>query len=279
MKILITGCNGFLGKEMIDYFEGHEILATDRTTLDPTCFKSVSAFFKKNKNIDIVVHTAVKGGKRLHKESIRDFFDNLAMFDNLSKFSDQYGLMVNFGSGAEFGRHKNINRLSEKSIKNGFPEDYYGLSKNAITRKIIALDKNIFNLRLFGCFGIHEESQRLIRASYNKMINGDPAIIFQDRYMDYFYAQDVGRVIEQLPSWIKSTLSRDVNLCYPEKVKLSDIANKIKHLTNSDCDVIIESTMLGKCYTGNCDRLSSMHVDLIGLEEGLSRCLKSWREF
>jgi hypothetical protein len=110
------------------------------------------------------------------------------------------------------------------------------------------------------------------------MINGDPAVIFEDRYMDYFYAQDVGKVIEDLPKWIKSTLSRDINLCYPDKMKLSDVVNEIKNLTSSDCDVIIESTVLGKCYTGNSDRLNSMHIDLVGLREGISRCLKSWNK-
>jgi UDP-glucose 4-epimerase len=276
MKILITGCNGFLGKEMVDYFKDHEVLATDRTTLDPTCYKSVSTFFKKNKKIDIVIHTAVKGGKRLHKESVQDLYDNISMFDNLSRFSDKYGLLVNFGSGAEFGRGRSIRVFSEHEVKEVLPKDYYGLSKNLITRKINHFNKNIFNLRLFGCFGQHEEPQRLVRACYNNMIKDRASTIFQDKYMDYFYAQDVGRVIEVLPKWVKSTLPRDINLCYSEKVKLTDIAYKIKHLTSSDSDVIIDNTKPGNCYTGCNDRLESAFIELDGLEKGIAKCLKSW---
>lgn len=276
MKILITGCRGFLGKEMRDYFSGHEVIAADRTILDPTCYTSVSNFFKKNKKIDIVIHTAVKGGKRGHEESIKDFYDNILMFDNLSKFSNKYGLMVNFGSGAEYGRGREIDSLPEQEIKTSHPMDYYGLSKNLITRKIIDINSNIFNLRLFGCFGKHEENQRLLKASYNNIRNDRPVIIFQDKYMDYFYAEDVGKVIQSLPDLVSNTSFRDINLCYKEKEKLSDIVNKIKNLTTRKNKVIIENKKLGKSYTGSCERLASLNIDFFGLEKGIKRTIKVW---
>ena len=42
MNILITGSKGFIGKELSRYFgEEHNVIATDRTTLDPTKYESV----------------------------------------------------------------------------------------------------------------------------------------------------------------------------------------------------------------------------------------------
>jgi len=276
MKILITGCQGFIGREMKEYFSDHEVIATDRTTLDPTCYVSVSNFFKKNKKIDIVIHTAVKGGKRDHKENIKDFYDNILMFDNLSKFSNKYGLMVNFGSGAEYGREREINSLTEQEIKVRYPPDYYGLSKNLITRKIIDINSNIFNLRLFGCFGKHEMSQRFLKASYNNIRNDQSIVIFQDKYMDYFYAEDVGKVIQSLPNFLHSISFKDINLCYNKKEKLSDIANRIKNLTTTEIDVIINNKELGSSYTGCNKRLQSLNIDFFGLDAGIKRTIEVW---
>ena len=124
MNILITGGNGFLAKELIKYFSKSKIkcnlLVTNRKTLDPTDYESVKSFFDEVK-VDIVIHTAVRGGKRSHLESIDDVFDNMAMFQNLSKFSDKFKLMFNFGSGAEFDRRFDINGKMEIDIFKATP--------------------------------------------------------------------------------------------------------------------------------------------------------------
>ena len=281
MNVLITGANGFLAKEIKDYYKeqkGVKLVLTDRTTLNPTDFNNVQAFFAQNK-IDIVVHTAVRGGKKNHKQQIEDIFDNIGMFQNLAYFSDKFKFMFHFGSGAEFNRILPINNAKEASVDMCIPPDYYGLAKNIIARKIVKMDNNIYNLRLFGCFGKHEESQRLFRSCYNKFDNGQNAAISRDKYMDYFYAQDVGRVIDFIINNKNPDLPRDINLCYSQKYTLSEHAKRIKVLTNSQDKVIIHHKELGKPYTGNSTTLDSLNIDLIGLEEGIKECLKSWNKF
>jgi GDP-L-fucose synthase len=279
MNILITGGKGFLAREMVKYFSSkkeYTLLVTDRTTLNPAEYESVKSFFDNTK-VDIVIHTAVKGGKRGHFQTTGQFFENIAMFDNLSKFADKYQLMFNFGSGAEFDRRFDIKNAMEHDIFKTNPVDMYGLAKNMISRRIYEIEGNIYNLRLFGCFGTYEEPQRLFRACHDNFVKGISANITQDKYMDYFYAQDIGRVIECIIAnhdiW---EMSPDFNLCYRDKYKLSEYADMIKRLTNNAEDVIIRSNEIAYSYTGDCFLLEDLNLELVGLEKGLKECLKNW---
>ena len=279
MNILITGGKSFIAREMVKYFSSkkeYTLLVTDRNTLNPAEYESVKNFFDNTK-VDVVIHTAVKGGKRGKFQTTSQLFENLAMFDNLSKFSDKYELMFNFGSGAEFDRRFDIKNAIEYDVLKSNPVDMYGLAKNLITRRIYELDGNIYNLRLFGCFGAFEEPQRLFKSCHENFTKGISANITQDKYMDYFYAQDIGRVIEYIIAnhdiW---EMSPDFNLCYPEKYKLSEYADMIKKLTNNAEDVIIKSNEIAYSYTGDSFLLQDLNLELIGLEKGLKECLKNW---
>jgi len=279
MNILITGCKGFLAQELIHYFSAsHNVIKTDRTKLDPTNYENVKWFFDLYK-VDVVIHTAIKGGKRNDQDSIENFFTNTRMFENLSLFSDKYKMMFNFGSGAEFDRTREIDKISEEQINYRNPSDYYGLAKNLISKKIIHLNSNIYNLRLFGCFGQFEESQRLIRATHQNFLNNNNAVIFRDKVMDYFYAQDVGRVIDFYIQNEKCNLPKDLNLCYSTKHTLSDLAFIIKNLTNTFQDVTIKNNNLDAPYTGCGKKLQDLGIKLSGLEEGINECLRNWNRY
>tara|TARA_R110000824_G_scaffold357304_1_gene544732 strand:- start:21 stop:860 length:840 start_codon:yes stop_codon:yes gene_type:complete len=279
MNILITGSGGFIGKELLKYFrEEHNVVATSRITLDPTKFESVKNFFENN-IVDIVIHAAVSGGKRGYIDGVDVLYDNLLMFDNLSKFSNHYKMLFNFGSGAEFDRRYDIRDALESKVDDCLPTDYYGLSKNLITRKIKHLDSNIYNLRLFGCFGSSEEPQRLLRSAYDRISKNENPIINCDKFMDYFYSQDIGRVIEFISNNVGKYIAKDINLCYNKKYKLSDLVYKIKYLTQSDCDVIMYSNDIGSSYTGDSTILESMNIALTGIDVGVEECLKSWSKY
>ena len=95
--------------------------------------------------------------------------------------------------------------------------------------------------------------------------------------MDYFYAQDVGRVIENIvENYDEYDIPRDINLSYKEKYKLSEYAHMIKDLTKNTEDVIIESENIANAYTGDSFLIEDLQIDLIGLEEGINECLKNW---
>ena len=75
-------------------------------------------------------------------------------------------------------------------------------------------------------------------------------------------------------------IPKDINLCYNEKYKLSDLVYKIKYLTKSDCDVIIYNNQIGSLsYTGDSTVLESLNIALTGIDIGVEKCLKSWSKY
>lgn len=277
MKILITGANGFLGKHFKEHYSGgeHKVYSLGRQQLDVTSEKAVEEFFLNN-NIDIVLHTAVKGGRRENPDTLDDFIDNMLMFRNLSRHSGQYKLMINFGSGAEFDRSKQIENMREDEIYERRPSDFYGLSKNLITREINK-HSNIINLRLFGCFGIHELPSRFMKNSISRLMKGMPLIIHKDMEMDFI---SIGDVLKTVDFFVKNPdhhLHKDLNLCYEDKVRLSDIAYIILDLTGAPNGVIFKERSKALSYSGDPRRFLSLGIKIDGLRKGIEQMIKDLR--
>ena len=63
MKILITGANGFVGRNLAAALTEHEVTKLTRQTVDLTNKTTVHKFFE-NKSFDVVLHCAMVGGRR-----------------------------------------------------------------------------------------------------------------------------------------------------------------------------------------------------------------------
>tara|TARA_R100001510_G_C7649072_1_gene206456 strand:+ start:389 stop:1216 length:828 start_codon:yes stop_codon:yes gene_type:complete len=273
MNILVTGCNGFLGKEIKDFFsDKHNLFLTNRQSLNVLDEKQVSFYLEKN-NIDAVIHTAVSGCGR-ETDTYNDFSNNISMFKNLYNNRDKFKIMINFGSGAEFNRQQNIFQKSEEEIFDCLPEDYYGLAKNMITREILKTD-NIYNFRIFGSFGIHEKSTRFIKNSLRRLSENKPIHIIQNRHMDFIYVKDICLAIEYyLQNFDKKQLHKDINMCYNDQITLLDIANKILSIKNLPPSLVeVENKVKGGSYSGNGTRLKKINIHMYGLEKGLGEII------
>ena len=217
MNILITGAHGFLGKHFKEYFsKKYTVYATGREDLNVTSPRKVSQFFIENE-VDVVLHTAIQGGKRTDRDTTESLYDNLQMYHNLKAHSDKYRLMINFGSGAEFDRGKEISALDEREVLNRWPKDVYGLAKNIITKDILEHNGNIVNLRLFGCFGSHEADTRLIKKNIQNAALGKPIEIHKDKVMDFFWVEDLCVLIDHIIS-AEDFHMKDINVCYEKRL-------------------------------------------------------------
>ena len=272
MNILVTGSNGFIGSNVIKLLSdniNYKLFKGNRNTIDLYSSDDIERYIDKNK-IDIVIHCAIDGGNRLEQDTYETFYKNILMYENLIKFSHKYKMFINFGSGAEFDRKQDISNINECEIFNVIPIDFYGLSKNIIS-KLSTHYPIVLNLRLFGCFYHNELSTRFIHNNINNYINKKPIIIYQDRYTDFLYMEDLLNVIEH---FIRTpvTCYTDINMSYLKKYKLSDIANIINELSSHKVDINIENKISGLNYTGNGEKLNSLGLELKGLEFGIKEC-------
>ena len=150
------------------------------------------------------------------------------------------------------------------------PTDYYGMSKNIISRECSRLN-DVYNLRIFGCFGLYESETRFIKSSILKAISGEPLVIHQNRMMDFISTKDVAEIVNFYIVKQVEKQYEDINLCYPKKTTLKKIASKILDLTNSKSKVIIEKPGFSPSYTANSKKLEQLDVflKLDGLSQGL----------
>tara|TARA_E500000318_G_C3396030_1_gene147898 strand:+ start:209 stop:541 length:333 start_codon:yes stop_codon:yes gene_type:complete len=102
MKILITGGNGFVGRNLIKILEkDYDIYSPSSSQLDLTDEKSVEEYLR-NKFFDVVIHCAIKGGRRNVQDTAFTLQDNLKMFFNLMNNKDRFDRFINFSSGADW---------------------------------------------------------------------------------------------------------------------------------------------------------------------------------
>ena len=261
MRILVTGGNGFIGKEIIEFLgDKHKIVYPTSKDLDLTNQSKVDLFFR-NKYFDWVIHCAVKGGRRISNDEPEVFTSNMLMFINILRNSSNFKYLINFSSGAEYDRSKCF--LKDKvSIESSFPLDYYGLSKNLISR-IINRNPQVVNMRLFGVFGVNEDDHRYIKTIYKKIKSNEEIVIFNDIYFDFFFIDDLLNVVNHYIDNFNENSPKDLDLVYQKKFQLSEILEFVALKIKEDYDVnIINET--GNSYTGSYSNYLSK-IKLVGL--------------
>ena len=270
MKILITGSGGYLGGKLLSALKkDFEIFAPKSSELDLTDSDQVNQFMKKN-FFDWVIHCAIIGGRRLDNDNADTTYKNLKIFFNIMNNRDRFKKIINFSSGSEYDRRREINQESN-DLLNSFPVDYYGMSKNIISKLI--KDYPYYNLRLFGIFGSQEHESRFITMCINNSKSGKKIVINNDKFFDFFYVNDLVNIIKLLISDKLKSFNFEFDLVYKEKLKLSQIANLINELSDNKEGIFIKdntSNSYTGTYNNNFDALG-----LLGIREGIRQVFES----
>jgi nucleoside-diphosphate-sugar epimerase len=264
-SILITGCNGYIARNIKNYLKDYKLFLTDRSSLNLLNSYDVDNFFS-GRYFDIVLHTAVNGGSRLNSDDCTVFYNNILMHYNLMKNNANFGKYINLGSGAELDRSKNID-FDSCQIES-FPIDHYGLSKNVIARTGYTLEK-FHNIRIFNVFNEDELSTRMMRNSITNYINKEKIIIHQNRYMDFMSFDDFAKILNYVIS--SNNCPKTINCSYQEKYLLSDIAEIINSLSNYKVEIEIQNKELGFSYIGKSE-IEKLDIKLDGLKLGIEKC-------
>ena len=248
--------------------EKHNFILLNRQNVNLLDEKDIFSKLE-DKKPDIIIHTAIEGGRRNSNDNEGIVYKNLLMFENLLYFKNSVKFILNIASGAEFDRSKDINLKTEDEIFHCVPKDYYGLSKNIISQKCL-IYKNFYNLRIFGCFDENELDTRFIKNCILKSIKNENIVIHGDKKMDFFYLKDLIKVIEYI--LLYNCADFDINMSYEQKTKLSEIATNIVNLNKSKSKIVIEN-LNDLNYNGDFKKLMSLPIMLEGIENGIKKTI------
>lgn len=272
MNILITGSDGFIGRNLCKILRSYKynIYTLTRDDINLLDSDSVNNYFANKKVFfDLVIHTAIQGGRRNIYDTNDIVYNNILMLYNLLRNQNYYQCIISFGSGAELDRRYDIN----PQAINRYPIDAYGLSKSIID-KISADEPKLCNFRIYNCFGPDEEPDRMIRGNIIKYINNEDIIIHKDRRMDFFFVGDLGQLIHFFLD--SNNMPKLFDCCYKQKVKLSDIAQIINNLDTHKVNIKYEypSDVLDTDYIG---QYIETHIQYLGLENSIKLMYNTYK--
>lgn len=273
-KILLTGGTGFIGKNILKLLGGkYEIFSPSRKELNISDQQSVDNYLS-DKKFDIVIHCAIPTPWRNDIDKDTDILDyTMRGLFNLKFHEKEFEKIIYVGSGAEFDKSEDIVDAKETDIGKRIPKDAYGYAKY-ILNQIANSSCNIYNLRIFGCYGEEEHEFRLIRSLVEEYLTKSTMTIRQDCVFSYVLVDDLICIMD----WVINNNPKyhEYNVCNPKKYKLSELAKIIAIQLNAKVETVIKKDGFNKEYSGNCSRLLNELKDFefTPIEDGIKQEIK-----
>ena len=257
MRIIVAGSNGFLGRNLRDFFSSRpEFTVTflSRDDLDLTDRLALTEFCKLH-SPDLLLHVAV---------SLSDLTNNLLMYYALEACSPYCGKIIMIGSGAEYSHQRYIPLMTEDYFDPLIPpsnNNVYHASKHLISRlHIDSSVNNIYNFRVFGLYGPYEDyTRRLISNNIFNFLNGDNMSALANHSFDYLYVDDLISAILHFANYSDIPAFRTYNLCSGHSDSFySILCEVIASLGGSSSSIHMDSlTPTELDYSGNNSRFES----------------------
>tara|TARA_B110000008_G_C16979028_1_gene567599 strand:+ start:8461 stop:9426 length:966 start_codon:yes stop_codon:yes gene_type:complete len=273
-KFMISGCNGYLGSELVKQLEANLIhyVGIDKNSTNKnsghifnlTENKEVDKIITKN-NPDYFIHTATHSAIAYKNNFLESFLeDTISLVNILSilKKENSKAKLVYFSSSYVYSSNsKNTELVNEESAIN--PAHNFGIAKAFFEQMIMREYKNSIIFRLSSVFGkgnsLHPNA---IKGMAEQAIKSDLISIWGSgkRRMQYVYLEDV----------IKSTFaSLEIsggiyNLSSNGYVTVRETADKIAKFFNTDIE-LLENKIEGETLPplDNSKLVKSLNSDLI----------------
>ena len=270
MKMLITGSNGFVGKNLAEFFQKRyeNVFCPKRAELNLVDAQAVRDYLVAHQ-FDVVIHAAV---------TTTSVEQNLQMYFGLERCSGSFGRMLSIGSGAEYDLRHYVPKMKEEYFGTHIPTDIYGFSKYVMARDIEKLPRNIVNLRVFGIYGRHENyKRRFISNNICRVLSGLDIAVNRNVAFDYLYITDFLAITE----WFMRAepKCRSYNICTGNSVDLLTLANLIRKIDGGNRIITIKKDGMNPEYTGDNTRFLSEFGDYPFIDhETAVRDLYHWYE-
>jgi len=249
MRILITGSNGYIGKSLYNALKSkYNVTAISRDGFDLIDATAMHKFFQSRPNFDVVLHCAVAGASNPRSEDWNIMDNNLKIYYNLLQHKDHFTRLIHFGSGAE----------------TYLPTTPYGYSKKVIAKSILHQD-NFYNIKIFGVFDENELDTRFIKANIKRYIAKEPIQIHENKFMDFFYMQDLVKVIDYYIE--EANPPKEFDCVYEEgSPLLTQLSIMINELDEHKVKIFVGDPN-GDSYTSKYR--TELPIELIGLKQGI----------
>lgn len=250
MKILVTGGNGFIGKNIKESYlaEKYTIVAPSRLELDCSDDVSVENYFKKH-SFDVVIHSAAKAGHRNATDTSNLLLTNSRMMFNLLKHQNSWGKLLNMGSGAIYDMQNYQPKMRESYFGTHIPKDEHGYNKYIFGKLLPSLN-HVYDFRIFGVFGKYEDyAIRFISNAICKSLFDLPITLRQNKKFDYLYINDLMPILEH---FIENNPSEKAfNITPDNSIELLKLAELVKTISKKDIEIKVAQEGFGLEYSGD----------------------------
>ena len=263
MTILITGGTALVGRNIHELLrKKYDIFAPTHQELDLCDFMAVDRYIRQH-TITAVIHGAMQGGDAVVQHAVQ-------MFLNLTQQIDRFDTFIYFGSGAEFGKHRDLHKVTEAEFGRILPRDRYGLAKFTLQRLAEGMN-TVVNLRLFGVYGKYEPYWcKFISQTILYYLLDIPIYIKQNVVFDYVYIDDVVSVVDYFLQ--HPPKHNSYNVTTNHSISLLEIIDIIFEIGRKRVPIHVEREGLNYEYTGNNSRLiSEVPIQFHSYREGISK--------